>query len=80
MYEYDLLRYRYVDCLIKETICSKTKHAFRRRATFPRAGRAGGEREPLLLREPPTTTDTNNDGSLPCDALPGRRRFRYRLR
>ena len=52
MYEYDLLRYRYVDYLIKETICSKTKHAFRRRATFPRAGRAGGEREPLQWSAP----------------------------
>ena len=52
MYEYDLLRYRYVDNLIKETICSKIKHAFRRRATLPRAGRAGGEREPLQWSAP----------------------------
>ena len=63
MYEYELLRYRYADYLMKETMRSKDKHAFRRRATLPRAGRAGGEREPSL-REPPNHQYlTFHDGS-----------------
>ena len=70
MYEYELLRYRYVDYLIKETIRSKDKHAFRRRATLPRAGRAGGEREPLQWSAP------NLNSTRRREARPGEQRAR----